>query len=201
MWFSSTSDQPTEAMSLTMMALEREMKDPSVDTSRVYVTGLSMGAFGTWDIIRRNPNLFAAAVPMSGGGDPSTAGTIKNIPIWAFHGSDDSVVPVETTRAMIAALQAAGGNPRYTEIAGADHTIWDSVFADSDNTLYSWLFSQSLSGATNLSQGDGGFVPSSDGSLAAMAPVSSATPAVPEPTSMGLLALVGMGLLTRARRK
>jgi poly(3-hydroxybutyrate) depolymerase len=73
MWFSSSTSAPTEAMSLTMMALHQAMNNPNIDTSRVYVTGASMGAFGTWDILRRDPGVFAAAVPMSGGGDPSTA--------------------------------------------------------------------------------------------------------------------------------
>jgi predicted peptidase len=129
-----------EGMNLTMIALQKAMKNPNVDLNRIYVTGVSMGAYGVWDILRRYPKLFAAGVPMSYGGDPSTASTIAHIPIWAFHGSDDPVKPVQATRAMIAALVAAGGTPWYTEIAGAGHYIWNSIY--DKPALYAWLFSK-----------------------------------------------------------
>ena len=184
-WFSSAGTTPTEAMSLTMQALHEAMQNPNVDTSRIYVTGVSMGSFGTWDILRRNPTLFAAGVPMSAGGDPSTASAIKNIPIWTFHGSADDVVPVQTTRDMVAALQAVGGNIQYTEVAGGSHYIWPAVYADASNTLYPWLFSQHLD--------SGNILP--PGSL-----VSGALP-VPEPASLGLLTLSGLSLLRRRTRR
>ena len=120
---------------------------------------------------------------MSAGGDPSTAGTIKNIPIWAFHGSADDVVPVQTTRDMVAALQAVGGNIQYTEVAGGDHYIWPSVYADADNTLYPWLFSQQLDPGPSL------FLPPVSAAVASLA----LTPgALPEPASLGLVALGGL---------
>jgi predicted peptidase len=197
MTFTGPGRRPTEAMSLTMLALQQEMHDPEVDTSRIYVTGLSMGAFGTWDILNRAPKVFAAAVPMSGGGNPATAANIKDVPVWAFHGSDDSVVPVQTTRDMIAALEAAGGTPRYTELAGADHTIWDSVYADADNTLYPWLFSKSALGPVDPGQLNTDLVFTTGGTGGTPDPVSDSS--TPEPTSMGLLALAGMGLLGRRR--
>jgi predicted peptidase len=77
---------------------------------------------------------------MSYGGDPRTAKIIKDIPIWAFHGSKDPVIPVRTTRNMINALRNAGGNPLYTEVPGGGHEIWDSVYAEPQ--LYQWLFAQ-----------------------------------------------------------
>ena len=196
MWFSSSTSAPTEAMSLTMMALHQAMNNPTIDTSRVYVTGASMGAFGTWDILRRDPGVFAAAVPMSGGGDPSTAADIKGTPIWAFHGSADSVVSVDTTRNMIVALKAAGGSPNYTEIAGADHVIWPTVFADASNTLYPWLFSQHLGDSVDAATtNDFATAPS----FAAPAPVA-VVGAVPEPTALALITLGGMAILARRRR-
>jgi predicted peptidase len=142
MWFQSYTSSPTEAMRLTIRALEQVMAGENVDPARVYVTGVSMGGMGAWDILRWEPNLFAAAVPMSGGADPATAGAIKDVPVWAFHGTNDTVVPVSATRNIIAALRAAGGSPKYTEIAGGGHVIWNGVYADSSNTLYPWLFSQ-----------------------------------------------------------
>jgi predicted esterase len=142
MWFQSYSSSPTEAMKLTIRAVKQVMASENVDPSRVYVTGLSMGGMGTWDILRWEPDLFAAAVPMSGGADPKTAAAIKDIAVWAFHGSNDDIVPASATRDMIAALRAAGGSPKYTEVAGGGHVIWDSVYADTDHSLYAWLFAQ-----------------------------------------------------------
>src|SRR5205823_9552109 len=131
--FTST---PTPAMALTIQALKQVIASENVDPTRVYVTGTSMGGEGVWDILDREPNLFAGAVPMSGGGDVTTALTIKDIPIWAFHGSADTIVPVEDTRNMIQALRDAGGNPKYTEIAGGGHLIWDPIYQDVSHTLY-----------------------------------------------------------------
>jgi hypothetical protein len=72
----------------------------------------------------------------------STAPLIKDIPVWAFHGSADPIVPVSATRDMIQALQAAGGSPKYTEIAGGGHVIWDPIYYDQSHALYPWLFAQ-----------------------------------------------------------
>jgi predicted peptidase len=200
MWFASNSDTPSEAMSLTLKALHQAMKNPNVDASRIYVTGVSMGSFGTWDILRRDPSLFAAAVPMSGGGDPSTAAAIKNVPVWAFHGSADTTVPVESTRGMINALTAAGGTPKYTEVAGGDHYIWPAIYADAGNTLYPWLFSQHLGEAT---AGSASVAPALSPSVAVQtirAAVASVSPAaVPEPASIGLIAIATVALLHRRR--
>src|SRR4051794_28334589 len=88
-WFQSFSSTPTEAMKLTIDALKKGINTENIDTSRVYVTGLSMGGMGTWDILGREPKMFAAAVPMSGGADLKTASKIKDVPIWAFHGGGE----------------------------------------------------------------------------------------------------------------
>ncbi len=103
-------------------ALQKEYT--GIDAHRLYVTGLSLGGFGTWDAIERWPSYFAAAVPIAGAGDPTKAALLKNVPIWAFHGSADTTVPVAGSRDMIAAIQAAGGHPRYTEFPGQGHETW-----------------------------------------------------------------------------
>src|SRR6185503_10295695 len=92
-----------------------------IDPARIYATGQSMGGFGTWSIITQHPDLFAAAIPICGGGDPSQAPKTKAMPIWAFHGNADTVVPVENTRGMIRALLSVGGTPIYWEYNGATH--------------------------------------------------------------------------------
>jgi len=111
-----------------------------IDTQRIYITGQSMGGFGTWDMIMRWPELFAAAVPVCGGGDPSLAGSIKDIPILAFHGAKDPVVPADATRAMVKALQEIGGNVTYVEYPEEEHGAW--IPAWRDPATVEWLFKQ-----------------------------------------------------------
>ncbi|HJT57894.1 MAG TPA: prolyl oligopeptidase family serine peptidase [Ktedonobacteraceae bacterium] len=126
-------------------ALQKEYRE--IDPGRLYITGLSLGGYGVWDAIERWPNYFAAAIPIAGAGDPSKAAVLKNLPIWAFQGADDTVVPPSSSSDMVAAIEAAGGHPRYTEYTGAGHTIWDYVYGTSgtsQNTpgVLPWLFSQ-----------------------------------------------------------
>ncbi|HYE20442.1 MAG TPA: prolyl oligopeptidase family serine peptidase [Tepidisphaeraceae bacterium] len=142
----STPVAQSTSMALTLQALDLILQDPSVDKNRVYVTGLSMGGYGTFDILVRRPNLFAAAAPLSGGGSTSQAGLIDHVPLWAFHGSADTTVFPSGSRDMIAALEAAGGDPRYTEFVGAGHNIWSGVYTDTTpgGQFYPWMFSQAL---------------------------------------------------------
>jgi len=115
----------------------------NVDDDRIYVTGLSMGGFGTWDLLARHGARFAAGMPVCGGGDPSYAELLKRIPIRVFHGSEDSAVPVSGSRQMFAAIRKAGGELiDYTEFDGEGHGIWDKVYEDRDNI--DWLFAQNL---------------------------------------------------------
>ena len=114
----------------------------NVDEDRVYVTGISMGGFGTWDLLSRHGARFAAGMPICGGGDTSYARLLKRIPIRTFHGSADDCVPAALTRAMYASIRREGGEMiSYTEFDGAGHAIWDDVYADRENI--DWLFSQS----------------------------------------------------------
>jgi pimeloyl-ACP methyl ester carboxylesterase len=121
----------------TIAALENEF---SIDTTRRYVTGTSMGGFGSWHFISTHPEMFAAAIPICGGGDPKYAQAIASVPVWAFHGEKDRSVPVSLSRDMIEGMKKAGGDPKYTEFAGAGHNIWDSVKATPD--VMDWLFEQ-----------------------------------------------------------
>ncbi len=112
-----------------------------IDRRRLYVTGQSMGGFGTWQMITQHPDEFAAAVPVCGGGDPALAARAKGVAIWAFHGSADGIVPVSETRGMIAALFQAGGQPVYWEYDGGTHAkTAESAYCEPQ--LLDWLFAQ-----------------------------------------------------------
>ena len=136
---------PTRPMQLFIQLLDKVLKEYPIDPARIYVTGVSMGGFGTWDLLARFPTRFAAAVPICGGGDESTAAKIKHVPIWAFHGALDHTVPPEKSRSMIQALQRAGGLPGYTEYPDIEHNSW--VWAYRDPHLMVWLFKQKLAPA------------------------------------------------------
>ena len=118
-----------------------------INPCQVYVVGLSMGGFGTWDLISRYPELFAAAVPICGGGPTDRINVLKDIPIYTFHGSSDSVVPYSGTQGMYNAIKAAGGDKiLFHTFSGAGHAIWDQAITFQGNSnlssLESWLFSQ-----------------------------------------------------------
>jgi len=132
--------EPSETMALLLEFLDKQLEDPAVDTTRVYVTGISMGGYGTWDIVCRRPGLFAAAVPICGGGDVAQAPRIAKVPIWGFHGSADGAVPVCRTRSMMAALWAAGSNAHYREYPDANHDVWNRTYRD--DKVLSWFFGQ-----------------------------------------------------------
>lgn len=112
-----------------------------IDEQRIYLTGLSMGGFGSWELAMRYPDLFAAVVPICGGGSPSNAHLLANVAIWAIHGQRDKIVPAETSRLMIQAIRAAGGNPRYTELEETGHNCWSYAYSEQSGVL-SWMFSQ-----------------------------------------------------------
>lgn len=124
-----------------LMALIADLvENLPIDTSRIYITGSSMGGSGTWTIIAKWPQVFAAAVPLCGGADLKTAETIKSVPIWVFHGDKDDQVPTDRSRTMVAALKAVKGNVQYTELAGEGHLITGVVYPKPE--LHEWLFQQ-----------------------------------------------------------
>jgi predicted peptidase len=134
--------QPSEPMQLASELLDSLLTKYSIDPERLYVTGLSMGGFGTWDAITRWPNRFAAAAPVCGGGDENVAPRAVKTPVWAFHSNDDNTVKVSRTRNMIAALRAAGGQPKYFEYSGLGHNCWDRAYREPE--FLPWLFAQRL---------------------------------------------------------
>jgi predicted peptidase len=132
--------RPSASMQLVLGLLDKLMREEAVDPDRIYVTGLSMGGYGTWDLLQRHPRLFAAGIPICGGGDVDLAGRFKNVPLWAFHGARDDVVPPFRSRAMVAALQEAGGHPGYTEYPDVGHNAWAPAYADP--AVLGWLLAQ-----------------------------------------------------------
>ena len=135
--------QPSPPMQLALKILDAVEGEFSIDHDRVYVAGLSMGGFATWDLVTRFPARFAAGVPCCGGGDENTVtAEVAKVPVWAFHSADDNVVHVERTRNMIAAMKKMGGLPKYTEYNGLGHGSWGKAF--SEPGLYDWLFAQNL---------------------------------------------------------
>lgn len=132
------ADGPNAKRAIAM--LDEVMKEFKTDANRQYLTGLSMGGFGTWHNAFMYPDRWAAMVPICGGGDPKGAEVIKHIPCWAWHGTEDQAVKVDLSRQMVEALKAAGGKPRYTELEHVGHNSWDPAYAADD--LYSWLFAQ-----------------------------------------------------------
>lgn len=137
--------EPSETMRLQIAFLEKLFAErPEIDRSRVYVTGVSMGGYGTWDLLCRKPDWFAAAMPICGGADVSQAWKLREIPIWMFHGDRDTVVPFVRSRLMTAALWACDGNVKYTEYPGVGHDSWRRAYGTSAN--FDWLFSNRRSG-------------------------------------------------------
>lgn len=134
------ADRPTEPTNLVLELIESLRREFPIDSRRIYLTGLSQGGYGTWDLIARRPELFAAAIPVCGGGDPSQASKLVKLPIWAFHGAADQVVPVERSRDMISAIQKAGGQPKYTEYPGVGHDSWTPTYRNAE--VLDWLFKQ-----------------------------------------------------------
>jgi predicted peptidase len=121
--------------------LDEVQKSYKIDDKRLYLTGLSMGGYGTWSLAAAHPDKWAAIAPICGGGDTSTAEKIKHIPCWCFHGDQDGAVKVKLSRDMIDALKKVGGNPRYTELPYVGHNSWDCAYVTPE--LYSWFLKQS----------------------------------------------------------
>lgn len=130
---------PSDPMAQVFEIIDSLKNLPYIDSNRIYITGLSMGGYGTWDAIQRRPGFFAAAVPICGGGDEALAPKIKNVPIWAFHGNLDKLVKPERTRNMVAGIKAAGGKPNATYFE-LGHLCWDAAY--STPGLLKWMFSQ-----------------------------------------------------------
>jgi len=136
------SNQPmTKPLMLVSQLMDSLAESGSVNKKKIYVGGLSMGGMGTFDILWRKPNFFAAAFPICGGGDSTKALVYgRKFPIWVFHGADDPVVDVKNSRRMVAELQKAKAKVKYTEYPGVKHDSWTNAFAEPE--LLPWLFKQ-----------------------------------------------------------
>jgi predicted peptidase len=141
-------------------ALDQTLAEFRGDADRVYLTGLSMGGNGTWNLAYRHPDRFAAIAPICGfisalsrlpgsrGIVPADSGDVfaalarrvGRVPTWIFHGENDPVVPVSESRRAAEALRSAGGNVRYTEVLGGGHNVWDLTYASPQ--FREWLFAQ-----------------------------------------------------------
>lgn len=136
---------PSRPMQLLIELIAEISRKFSVDTNRIYITGLSMGGYGTFDALERYPNLFAAAVPVCGSGDISKAATIASVPIWLFGGADDPSVSPALLYDMVNALRKAGAHPGFTQYPEVGHYSWISTY--SDPMMLEWLFRQHRSPA------------------------------------------------------
>lgn len=134
-----TGGEPTIAMQMLEKLITQLKKDYSIDKKRMYVGGLSMGGMGTFELVRRNPSLFAAAFPICGGAHPATAPLLLKTNWWIFHGLKDDVVYPELSKKMADAIERRGGQMKLSLYPNANHNSWDSAFAEKG--LLPWLFS------------------------------------------------------------
>ena len=131
-----------EPIELTVL-LDEIVKTHKVDEDRIYVTGLSMGGFGTWQLAAHTPDRFAAIAPICGGGEPRWTRRFSKLPTWVFHGAKDTVVPLKRSQEMVDALKKAGGKPKFTIYPEAGHDSWTETY---DNPkFYEWLTAQQRS--------------------------------------------------------
>ena len=137
----SASPQATPALQAALLLCHQLVAHGQADPNRLYITGLSLGGFGTWDAIQREPKLFAAAIPICGGGDIRKIEPIKKLPLWIFHGTDDKSVAVDCSQRMYTALKQAGSRSvKFTEYPKAAHNVWDRTYADPK--VLAWLLNQ-----------------------------------------------------------
>lgn len=142
-WAADSHNQPKEMskyMDLTVQLLNELEKELPIDTTKIYLTGLSMGGYGAWDLAARFPQKFAAIIPICGGADEKTANLLKNMPIWAFHGALDQTVKPQRSRRMVEAVKKTGNkNLHYTEYPKVKHGSWKPAYED--EKMWKWLFS------------------------------------------------------------
>lgn len=137
-----SQDSLTESVEIKLIiALVKEMvADYPIDESRIYTTGFSMGATAVWDIITRYPDLFAAALPMSGETDPTKASLITHLPIWAFHGADDEIVPWSINKNMVDEINKHGGNAKFTILKSIGHGCVHKTM--NEKGVLDWIYNQ-----------------------------------------------------------
>jgi len=136
------SEKPRQALGMVPILIQKKIKEFDADPDRVYITGLSLGGYGSWDLMARyGTGLFAAGITCSGGGDPAQAEKMKDLPIWIFHGEADQTLPVMLSRRMYSALKEVGSDVVfYTEYPGVPHDCWTRTYRNPE--VWKWLFSQ-----------------------------------------------------------
>ena len=132
-------DKMWEPFELTAL-LDEIVEKYKVDQDRIYLTGLSMGGFGTWMLAAYTPERFAAVVPICGGGDTIWAKRLAVVAVWVFHGAKDKLVPPQRSQEMVEALKKNGGNVKFTLDPEAGHGVWNKAYAMPE--LYEWLLQQ-----------------------------------------------------------
>ena len=137
---SKTKDSRGSSISAVFEILTALQKEFSIDPERLYVTGQSMGGFGSFGAVAQRPDLFAAAAPIAGGWTPEDAQKMTKTAFWVFHGDADPTVKVTNSRRMVEALRAVGASVRYTEYAHVKHNSWSRTYASPE--LWAWLFKQ-----------------------------------------------------------
>ncbi len=138
------SPEPAPALSDLMHLLEELLAAHPIDPDRIYLIGASMGGYGVWDWIVRDPGRFAAAIAVCGGMPKGQAGTLRDLPLWIFHGENDGIVPVEESRRAFREILAAGGRPRYREYQEGPHSVSSYTYLDAG--VEEWLFAQRRGG-------------------------------------------------------
>ncbi|WP_313791647.1 MULTISPECIES: alpha/beta hydrolase-fold protein [Flavobacteriaceae] len=133
-------DGPTKPLKMVMDLLDTTIRKSYTNDHQIYLMGLSMGGMGTFELLSRKPNTFAAAIPICGGGDPESVSVYANeTPLWVFHGAQDNVVNPLQSMEIVSALLKVGAYPKFTIYDFANHNSWDPTFAEPD--LMPWLFS------------------------------------------------------------
>lgn len=134
--------EPSPSLRAVEAMIDEVLRTRPVDRDRVYLTGLSMGGFGAFDLAARRGDIFAAVVPVCGGGDPSTAGRMAGVPFLIVHGTDDVVVPVEQSRMMEVALRGAGATATLREYPGVGHDSWTRAYRFGPDGALDWMLEQ-----------------------------------------------------------
>ena len=130
--------EPSQPLRGALAALAEVVREHPVDLERLYLTGLSMGGYGTWDLAARHPGWFAAAVPICGGGDERVIARLAGLPLSVWHGDADRTVPLARSRVMVEALGAVGGSVQYHELEGVGHDAWIAAYGPEG--CLDWLF-------------------------------------------------------------
>jgi predicted peptidase len=139
-WQSKSGEAITPSGAAVISLVEKISKNKNIYSSRIYLMGLSMGGFGTYDLLSRRPDLFAAGAPICGGADLAVIHKYSNIPIWIFHGNQDPVVPVKLSKEAYDEMLKMGVNVKYTEYDGAGHDIWEKAIRE--DGFLDWMFNQ-----------------------------------------------------------